>query len=697
MPSLRHLFALAGLLGLLVLPTAASAQLTAAPSHDFLFELRGFVKEPGHIPVPPPEGNLEDACGTAVDSHGDIYLSDYYHRTIDVYSPSRTYLTQIADPDPDGPCNLAVDSAGNVYVNHWRRDVVRFAPSQYPPTESTSYGSPTTIDFPSAPGARSTGVFLDPASGDLYVDDRTYVAVYEAAQLSQAEPEPVRKIGLGTLGQGYGVAVSDFPATAGEVYVPDASTDTVEVFGPAGEALAPIDGAGTPQRGFNSLADSDVAIDQTTGHIFVADNTEPGFEAPKAVIDEFNPAGAYRGQLPHSFVDAEPSALAVDGAGNVYATNGNTEGASLDGFGPTIAANGLKITESGTGEGAVTSEPAGIDCGTACEAEYNAGEEVTLTAVPDPGSAFAGWSGGGCNGTSPCHLTIGGSTEVSAEFEPAAEPLAVIGGPAGAAGAALGPPAAVSGPFARSPRASSHSSAHSSEVTQRGNLRVSFHGRLTPHALPRSGAAPVKVSVGAKIATTNGSNPPQLRKITIAINRNGRFDPAGLPVCSLEQIQPTTTADALAACRASLVGEGSFSAKVLLPQQAPFPSEGKVFAFNGTYKGKPAILAHVYGPEPIPTSYTIPFSIGAAKGTFGTVLRASLPQVTSEWGYVTGLQITLGRTFSSHGKKRSYLSAGCPAPKGFPGAVFPFAKASFAFGGRGTLTSVLNRSCGARG
>jgi hypothetical protein len=232
------------------------------------------------------------------------------------------------------------------------------------------------------------------------------------------------------------------------------------------------------------------------------------------------------------------------------------------------------------------------------------------------------------------------------------------------------------------------------EIKQQDGLRVTFNGKLTPHALPRSGSAPVKVAVGATIAATNGATPPQLRKIAIAINRNGRFTPQGLPLCSLDKIQPSTTEDALRACRSSLIGEGSFSAKVLLPQQAPFPSVGKVFAFNGTFQGKPAILAHVYGTQPIPTSYTIPFAIGSAKGTFGTVLSASLPQVTSEWGYVTGLQITLGRTFSSHGKKRSYLSAGCPAPKGFPGAVFPFAKASFAFGGRGTLTSVLTRSCG---
>ena len=234
------------------------------------------------------------------------------------------------------------------------------------------------------------------------------------------------------------------------------------------------------------------------------------------------------------------------------------------------------------------------------------------------------------------------------------------------------------------------------ETKQSGDLRVTFEGQLSPHALPRSGTAPVKVAVGAKISTANGDDPPQLQKISIAINRNGRFDPTGLPVCQLEDIQPSTTADALAACRSSLVGEGSFSAKVLLPQQAPFPSQGKVYAFNSRLGGRPAILAHVYGTQPVPTSYTLPFAISSAKGTFGTVLSTSLPHVTSAWGYVTGLQMTLSRTFSYRGQRRSYLSAGCPAPKGFPGASFPFARASFAFKGEKTLSSTLTRSCGVR-
>lgn len=235
------------------------------------------------------------------------------------------------------------------------------------------------------------------------------------------------------------------------------------------------------------------------------------------------------------------------------------------------------------------------------------------------------------------------------------------------------------------------------EIKQQGNLRLTFGGEIAPKKLPRQGSAPVKVAVSAEIAPVKGSTPPQLQKIAIAINRFGKIDPEGLPVCEVDEIQPSTTQKALAACRSSLVGEGSFSAKVLLPEQSPFPSSGKIYAFNGVYKGRPAILAHVYGEQPAPTSVTLPFAIGQKKGTFGTVLTTSLPQVTSEWGYVTGLSMTLQRQFSYRGKARSYTSASCPAPKGFSGATFSFAKATFGFAGGRSISSTLTRNCKARG
>lgn len=234
------------------------------------------------------------------------------------------------------------------------------------------------------------------------------------------------------------------------------------------------------------------------------------------------------------------------------------------------------------------------------------------------------------------------------------------------------------------------------EVAQKGTLRVSFTGKFSPVKLPRQGDAPIAVTVGGTIATTDGAPPPQLQGIQIAINRAGRFDYAGLPTCTYAQIQPSTTAAAQAACGPAKVGEGSFAADVLLPEQSPFPSQGKIVAFNGVVKGKPVILAHVYGTVPVPLSYTLVLSMTPAKGQYGTLLSASLPEVTSDVAYVTGISLTLDRRFHAGGRTRGYLSAGCPAPAGFPGALFPLARAGFTFAGGQTLSSTLIRSCKAK-
>jgi hypothetical protein len=233
------------------------------------------------------------------------------------------------------------------------------------------------------------------------------------------------------------------------------------------------------------------------------------------------------------------------------------------------------------------------------------------------------------------------------------------------------------------------------EVVQKGGIRVKFDGELTPNALPRSGRVPVRVTVAATITPLQAAEPPRLKKILIAINSAGKFSLGALPACTVRDIQPSTTQNALRACGSSLVGTGSFSAKILLPQQASYPAGGKLYAFNGVYQGRPAILAHVYGTEPVPTSFTLPFVITRRKGELGTVLTASLAEATGRAGYITGLSLALGGASIPGTSGREYLTASCPAPKGFNAAVFPFAKASFEFAG-GKLTSTLTRNCKVR-
>jgi hypothetical protein len=227
------------------------------------------------------------------------------------------------------------------------------------------------------------------------------------------------------------------------------------------------------------------------------------------------------------------------------------------------------------------------------------------------------------------------------------------------------------------------------EVSQKNGVRVAVDGSLSPNRLPRRGSAPVSVSVSGNIDSLDESTLPQLQKMTVAINSAGHLDLKGIPHCRIGHINPSNNQEALEACRSSLIGEGSFSADVKLPEQSPFPSEGKLLAFNGTIGGKPAIFGHIYGTKPLPTSFVLPFRVKQQKGTFGTVLEASFPRATGEWGYVTGISLDLN--------KKRFLSAGCPAPAGFSKAAFPLLKTSFSFAGGLKLDNTLTRSCKALG
>ena len=78
----------------------------------------------------------------------------------------------------------------------------------------------------------------------------------------------------------------------------------------------------------------------------------------------------------------------------------------------------LTVSKTGAGTGTVTSDVGSINCGATCADSYDAGTLVTLTAAPQAGSRFTGWSGGGCAGTGTCQVTMNAATAVAANFVP---------------------------------------------------------------------------------------------------------------------------------------------------------------------------------------------------------------------------------------------------------------------------------------
>ena len=93
-----------------------------------------------------------------------------------------------------------------------------------------------------------------------------------------------------------------------------------------------------------------------------------------------------------------------------------TTGSPADTASPPVASSTLTV--STPSNGTVASDPAGIQCGTACVANFGNGTSVTLSPRPDSGFTFSGWSGACVNRVGPCKLAISGNTAVQANFTP---------------------------------------------------------------------------------------------------------------------------------------------------------------------------------------------------------------------------------------------------------------------------------------
>lgn len=235
-------------------------------------------------------------------------------------------------------------------------------------------------------------------------------------------------------------------------------------------------------------------------------------------------------------------------------------------------------------------------------------------------------------------------------------------------------------------------------ISQKGTVRVAVDGKLNPKRLPRTGVAPIAVTIGSVITTTDQSLVPPLERIRIELNRHGRLDNGGIPPCKYDRIQPGSSSHALSACRSSLVGRGSFSATITLAGEGTYPTKGEILVFHGIRAGKPVLYGHLYSSHPFAASFVIVFTIQRLKrGAYGIVLDAVLPKAMIAWGRLTGIQMTLNRRFHYKGHAHSFLSSGCPTPRGITQAVFPLARTSFAFAEGRKLTSTLTKTCASKG
>jgi hypothetical protein len=236
----------------------------------------------------------------------------------------------------------------------------------------------------------------------------------------------------------------------------------------------------------------------------------------------------------------------------------------------------------------------------------------------------------------------------------------------------------------------------SASVVQQGNLRITLISQVQPYKLPRTGTAPIAILVSGHVAPVSGVVPEQLEGLKVRVNRHARLQSRGLPYCRIAQIQPATSARALANCGQALIGSGQFWAHIVLPDQGAYPTQGRLLVFNGVQHGRRVLFAQIFTSNPFATSFVIVFRISRVNdGYYGTELRASLPEALGDWGYVDRIKLTLKRKYRYRGRRLSYFNAACPAIPGTKRTSFHLAYATFSFANR-KIGAQVDKSCGVR-
>ncbi|HEX5761997.1 MAG TPA: IPT/TIG domain-containing protein [Solirubrobacterales bacterium] len=246
---------------------------------------------------------------------------------------------------------------------------------------------------------------VDQTNGNVLVSDmQAHKAVVEFNAAGKFIGEVKRSAApeFGAIAPTSDLAVDNSPARKGTLYVPAAS-GAGGVTGGAVYAYSPLSPTKTLATSFTPGGSGSIKCNGTACAASYAEESSISLEAqPEA------------GFALKEWKGGTGSAATCNGSSTPTCTITLSQDSSIEAeF--ALAGFQLSVTKQGTGQGKVTSTPAGIDCGSECEETFAENTPVTLTATPEPGSAFKGW-GGDCSGTGACEVTMSAARSVSATF-----------------------------------------------------------------------------------------------------------------------------------------------------------------------------------------------------------------------------------------------------------------------------------------
>src|SRR3954468_6091757 len=104
---------------------------------------------------------------------------------------------------------------------------------------------------------------------------------------------------------------------------------------------------------------------------------------------------------------------------------------------------------------------------------------------------------------------------------------------------------------------------------------------FSPKALPSTENATITVRNAFHLSVPSGGPPPVIDTINYLFDRHGKVDVDGLPVCTLHKLQGTDVETERSVYVDVIVGQGTATAVVDLPEQEPFSTSSPITLFNG--------------------------------------------------------------------------------------------------------------------
>jgi len=336
-----------------------------------------------------------------------IYVAPNSGSNITVIDGATNSTTTVADPNASGlhAYAIAVNPATNkIYVANNGLGNPVASPGNVTVIDGIT-NSTTTVTDPNA--ISPAGVAVNSVTNKIYVANMENfpghtpgnITVIDGATDSTTTVTDPVGLGPGLDTRGFGVAVN---SVTNKIYVTNENGAVLQQNG----GVTVIDGATNSIINVtapNAIGPTAVAVDSATNKIYVAN-----MGGSITVIDGATNSFA-------TIIDPNansPDGVAVDSATSmVYVADVGSDNVTVISETAVPSNFTLSVLSAGNGSGTVTSNPAGINCGTSCAASFSPGTTVSLAASPASGSQFSGWSTN-CTGTGSCNVTLTTSDEV---------------------------------------------------------------------------------------------------------------------------------------------------------------------------------------------------------------------------------------------------------------------------------------------